>query len=56
MAGKHNAAKVKSLTQPARYTDGNGLHLLLKGADRRTWVLRYLVHGHSRDMGLQPRN
>jgi integrase len=47
-----NALKVKSLTAPGRYSDGDGLHLFVKDATRRSWVLRYRFAGRQRDMGL----
>lgn len=50
--GKLTALGVKSLTKPGRYTDGEGLHLHVRGPDRRAWVLRFMIRGHSRDMGL----
>ena len=40
--------------RPGRYTDGGGLHLHVRDARRRAWVLRYMRHGRSRDMGLGP--
>jgi integrase len=43
---------VKALKTPGRYGDGRGLHLYVKDAERRVWVLRYMVRGRSRDMGL----
>ncbi len=52
MAGKLTAIGVRALVKPGRYTDGDGLHLYVKGADRRAWVLRYMRSGKSRDMGL----
>jgi integrase len=52
MAGKLTAIGVRALVKPGRYTDGDGLHLYVKDADRRAWVLRYMRSGKSRDMGL----
>ncbi len=52
MAGKLTALEVKALTNPGRYTDGDGLHLNVRAADKRAWVLRYTLHGRTRDMGL----
>jgi integrase len=43
---------VKALKTPGRYGDGRGLHLYVKDAEKRVWVLRYMVRGRSRDMGL----
>ncbi len=52
MAGKLTALGVKAAVKPGRYGDGDGLHLYVRDADRRTWVLRYMRDGKSRDMGL----
>ena len=37
---------------PGRHVDGNGLHLLVKASGARSWVLRYTLHGKTRDVGL----
>lgn len=52
MAGKLTATGVRSLVAPGRYTDGDGLHLYVRSPEQRAWVLRYMVAGRSRDMGL----
>ena len=54
MAGKLTAVGTKALVKPGRYTDGGGLHLHVRSATKRAWVLRYMRHGRSRDMGLGP--
>ena len=38
--------------KPGRHVDGNGLHLLVKASGARSWVLRYTLHGKTRDVGL----
>ncbi len=52
MSGKLTAVSVKGQLKPGRHTDGGGLHLYVKDTDRRTWVLRFMRAGKSRDMGL----
>lgn len=52
MAGKLTALGVKGLTKPGRYSDGDGLHLYVGTAGRRSWVLRYRFGAKRRDMGL----
>lgn len=52
MAGKLTALGVKGLTKPGRYSDGDGLHLYIGAAGRRSWVLRYRFGAKRRDMGL----
>ena len=37
---------------PGRHTDGFGLSLVVKPSQRRSWVLRYSVHGRRRELGL----
>lgn len=47
-----NAARVRTLTKPGRHADGNGLYLLVEASGARRWVLRTMVHGKRRDIGL----
>ncbi|MCK8784151.1 tyrosine-type recombinase/integrase [Roseomonas sp. NAR14] len=54
MAGKLTALGARALVTPGRYTDGGGLHLHVRAADRRAWVFRYTRDGKTRDMGLGP--
>ena len=54
MAAKHNALsaqKVKTLTKPVTYADGNGL--TLRGdANGKRWVQRLTIGGRARNLGL----
>ena len=52
--GKLTAIGVRAATKPGRYGDGDGLHLHVRAAGQRAWVLRYMRDGRSRDMGLGP--
>ena len=54
VGGKLTAVRVKKLVKPGRYTDGDGLHLHVRDAKHRAWVLRYMLRGRVRDMGLGP--
>ncbi|MET0307858.1 MAG: integrase arm-type DNA-binding domain-containing protein [Sphingomonas sp.] len=45
------AIKLRTKT-PGRYTDGGGLILLVKPTGARSWVLRIMVDGVRRDVGL----
>jgi integrase len=45
------ASQVKSLKR-GRYADGNGLYLVVDETGARRWVLRTIVHGRRRDIGL----
>jgi Arm DNA-binding domain len=54
VGGKLTAVTVKALVKPGRHTDGGGLHLHIRGPDKRAWVLRYMLRGKCRDMGLGP--
>ena len=46
------AIKVKNLRVPGKYADGNGLYLIVDPSGAKRWVLRTLVHGKRRHMGL----
>ena len=52
MAGKITARFAEAVKKPGRYGDGNGLYLLVKPSGSKSWVLRTVVHGRRRDMGL----
>jgi integrase len=52
LVGRLTALKVKSLVQPGRYGDGDGLWLQVRDAGRRSWLFRYTWHGRERQMGL----
>lgn len=55
--GKHphkqlTAVAVRNLAKPGRYADGNGLYLVVDPSGAKRWVLRVVVHGKRRDIGL----
>lgn len=55
--GKHpdkklTALKVNQATKPGRYADGNGLYLVVEPSGAKRWLLRIVVNGRRRDMGL----
>ena len=55
--GKHpekalTAFKVRSLKEPGRYADGNGLYLVVDPSGAKRWMLRTVVQGRRRDIGL----
>jgi integrase len=52
--GKLSALKLKGLTSPGRYGDGDGLWLQVRDASHRSWLLRYSFGGRPRQMGLGP--
>jgi integrase len=43
---------IKSLKKPGRYADGNGLYLVVDPSGAKRWVLRTVVQGRRRDIGL----
>jgi hypothetical protein len=47
-----SALKVKSLSAPGRYADGNGLYLTVDPSGAKRWLLRTVVQGKRRDIGL----
>lgn len=55
--GKHpvnalTAVGVKKATKPGRHADGNGLYLVVDPSGAKRWVLRVVVKGKRRDIGL----
>jgi hypothetical protein len=55
--GKHpekalSAVRVRSIDKPGRYADGNGLYLIVEPSGAKRWVLRTIVQGNRRDIGL----
>ena len=55
--GKHpvnalTAMGISKLSAPGRYADGNGLYLVVDKSGAKRWVLRTVVRGRRRDMGL----
>lgn len=56
-AGKHpekalTALTIKQLTKPGRYADGNGLYIVVDETGAKRWLLRIVVQGKRRDIGL----
>ncbi|MEQ9642775.1 MAG: integrase arm-type DNA-binding domain-containing protein [Alphaproteobacteria bacterium] len=47
-----SAAKVRSITLAGRYADGNGLYLVVDPSGAKRWLLRTVVRGKRRDIGL----
>jgi hypothetical protein len=43
---------ISSVRVPGLYPDGNGLYLRVDYAGRKRWILRTVVRGKRRDMGL----
>ena len=46
------ALTVRSITKPGLYADGNGLYLVVDATGAKRWMLRTMVQGRRRDMGL----
>ncbi|MBL0407241.1 tyrosine-type recombinase/integrase [Microvirga aerilata] len=44
--------QVRNLNKPGRYADGNGLYLVVDPSGAKRWLLRVVVHGKRRDIGL----
>jgi integrase len=52
---KHNLLTIKKMaaaTKAGKYGDGCGLYLHVGPTGSKSWVLRYMLNGHSREMGL----
>jgi integrase len=43
---------VAALTKPGRYSDGNGLYLVVSPTGNKKWILRTVVQGRRTDIGL----
>lgn len=50
--GKLNPIQVKSIADPGRYMDGDGLMLEVKPSGSKSWVVRLQASGKRRDYGL----
>jgi hypothetical protein len=46
------AMGISKLSAPGRYADGNSLYLVVDKSGAKRWVLRTVVQGRRRDMGL----
>lgn len=46
------AVQVRAFKQPGRYADGNGLYLVVDASGAKRWLLRTVVQGRRRDIGL----
>ena len=52
MAGKLKPLGVERETKPGKYADGEGLYLIVTGADAKNWSFRYWFEGKERWHGL----
>ncbi|RYY26327.1 MAG: site-specific integrase [Sphingomonadales bacterium] len=50
--GKLTALKIRSLAEPGRYADGDGLFLDITGKAKGRWVFRIQSNGRRREIGL----
>jgi integrase len=46
------AIRLRSVKEPGRYADGNGLYLIVDPSGAKRWILRTVVHNRRRDIGL----
>jgi integrase len=46
------AVRVRTLNRAGRYADGNGLYLFVEPSGARRWILRTVIGGRRRDLGL----
>ena len=49
---KLSARRVETLKEPGFYGDGDGLYLSVKPSGAKSWILRTVVHGRRRDLGV----
>jgi len=57
MSGKHphkvlSTVRINSIKSKGRFADGNGLYLVVDPSGAKRWVLRTMVRGKRRDIGL----
>lgn len=50
--GKLTKDKVRALSEPGRYSDGDGLILQISPKGGKSWILRVQINGRRRDIGL----
>lgn len=50
--GKLNPKQVENLSEPGTHEDGDGLRLVVRGSNRKSWILRFQLDGRRREMGL----
>jgi integrase len=49
-----SAVQIRNLSQPGLYHDGGGLYLQVSPAGAKSWIYKYMLDGHAREMGLGP--
>ena len=47
-----SAIRVRAINKKGRYADGNGLYLVVDDSGAKRWILRTMVQGRRRDIGL----
>ena len=52
MVGKLTIKRIKALTKPGRYSDGNTLFLRVAESGSKYWIQRLMIHGKRHDLGL----
>ena len=51
-SNKLSPLAVKALKKPGRYSDGNGLYIVVSDTGSKKWILRTVVQGRRTDIGL----
>jgi hypothetical protein len=46
------SVRINNLSKPGRYGDGNGLYLVVDPSGAKRWMLRTVIQGKRRDIGL----
>ena len=47
-----NDRRIRALSEPGRYADGEGLHLVVSESGAKRWMQRITIRGRRRDIGL----
>jgi integrase len=51
---KLSARRVETIKEPGFYGDGEGLYLAVKASGSKSWILRTVIRGKRRDLGVGP--
>jgi integrase len=49
-----SAVEVKNATEKGMHHDGGGLYLQVSASGAKSWIFRFMLDGHAREMGLGP--
>jgi Arm domain-containing DNA-binding protein len=53
-SNRFSAVEVRSIAQNGMYHDGGELYLQVSASGAKSWILRFMLAGRAREMGLGP--